>query len=180
MATYTLIPAQSRFTVQVFAGGLLSVLAHNPVFAVRDFSGTIEFDPAATDTAKISLSVAGESLELVENFRPADRAEIETIARRDVLETAAYPRIEYRSAQVAADRVTENWFRLRITGELALHGITRKHALEVQCRLSADRARLSGDTSLRLSDHGLKKVSALGGTITVKEEVKLTFDLVAQ
>lgn len=180
MATYTLIPEQSRFTVQAFAGGLLSALAHNPVFAVRDFSGTLEFDPAAADAAKLTLSVAAESLELIENFRPADRTEIETIVRRDVLETAAHPRIEFRSTQIAADRVADNWFRLRISGELALHGVTRKQALEAQWRLNSDRARLTGDTTLRLSDFGLKRVSALGGTITVKEEVRFTFDLVAQ
>lgn len=46
--------------------------------------------------------------------------------------------------------------------------------------VNPERARLSGDTLLRMSDFRLKKISALAGTITLKEELKFSFDLVAE
>ena len=44
MTRYRLDPGQSRFTVQAFATGMLSFLAHSPTFAVRAFRGDVEID----------------------------------------------------------------------------------------------------------------------------------------
>lgn len=178
--SYKLIADQSRFTVQAFAGGLLSALGHNPTFAIRKFTGTLDFDTEAPAKASFELTASAESLELTDSIKPADRQEIETVMHRDVLETATHPEIVYRSTEILADRVSDNWFRLRIQGDLALHGITKRHALDCQLRINPERARLSGDTLLRMSDFRLKKISALAGTITLKEELKFSFDLVAE
>ncbi len=40
---YSMDPAQSQFTVHAFASGLAAVVAHNPKFAIRDFSGEAQF-----------------------------------------------------------------------------------------------------------------------------------------
>ncbi len=180
MPSYKLIADQSRFTVQAFAGGLLSALGHNPTFAIRKFTGKLEFDPEAAAKESFELTAAADSLELTDTIKPADRQEIETVMHRDVLETARYPEIVYRSTEITADRVSDNWFRLRIQGDLAMHGITKRHPLDCQLRISPERARLSGDTLLRMSDFRLKKISALAGTITLKEELKFSFEIVAE
>jgi polyisoprenoid-binding protein YceI len=159
---------------------MLSALGHNPTFAVRRFSGSLEFDPEAANKTAFDLRAEAESLEITDQIKPADRQEIETVMRRDVLQTATYPDIVFLSTATTADRVSDNWFRLRIEGDLSLHGITKHHELDCQLRINPDRARISGDTMLRMSDFRLKKISALAGTITLKEELKFAFDLVAQ
>ena len=40
--------------------------------------------------------------------------------------------------------------------------------------------RAFGEFSLRQSDYGIKPVSAVGGGLKVKDEVKFTFDIVAR
>lgn len=45
----------SQFTVHAFASGLASVVAHNPKFAIREFSGEAHLDP---ETLWASLKVA--------------------------------------------------------------------------------------------------------------------------
>lgn len=176
MPTYKLSPDQSRFSVQAFAAGLLSSFAHNPTFAVRKFSATLEFDPASPTNAAIELTAEAESLQLADNVKASDRDEIERMMRVQLLETATYPEIIYRSTQITADKVTEGWFRMRIKGELCLHGVTKSHDMEAQVRINESALRFTGETSIRLPDYRMKKVSALAGTITLKEEVKLSFD----
>ncbi|HEX4000315.1 MAG TPA: YceI family protein [Pirellulales bacterium] len=176
VATYVAANDQSRFSVQAFAGGLLSSFAHNPTFAVRNFSAKLEFDAESPGTASIEVDAKAQSLELTDNVKAADREEIERQMRSLVLETTKYPQITYRSTEIASDKVTEGWFRLRINGELMLHGVTKNHAMEATVRTSENKLRFTGETSIRLCDFRMKKISALAGTITLKEEVKLTFD----
>ncbi len=167
----------SRFSVQAFAGGLHSSFAHNPTFAVRNFSATLEFDPVAPAGAAIELTVEANSLRQTDNVRPADREEIDRVMQADVLETEKFPQIVFRSKEIASEKVTEGWFRCRISGALLLHGVTKNHALEATVRLNDNTLRLSGDTAISMSDFRLKKVSAVAGTIKLKEEINLAFDL---
>lgn len=180
MPTYQASAAESRFSVQAFAGGLLSAFAHNPTFVVRRFTATLEFDPdspAAGTTASIELAAEAESLQQTDSVKASDREEIERTMRGQVLETAKFPQIAYRSTAIAADKVTDGWFRLRIDGNLSLHGVTKDHAMEATVRTSESQLRFTGDTTIRLSDFRVRKVTALAGAITLKEEVKLSFDL---
>jgi polyisoprenoid-binding protein YceI len=177
---YTLDPGQSRFTVQAFAGGLLSAMAHNPVIAIRDFTGEMRFSPDSPGDAALQMAVKTDSLEVAGNVNPKDVREIEATMRREVLETAAYPEIHFRGTAVSADKVAENWYRLRLEGPLALHGVTNGQQVEVQVRLLDEEIRLSGEFTLLLSAFRIKRVSALGGMITLKDALKFSFDLVGR
>ena len=42
---YVMDTRASQFTVQVFAGGLLSAFGHNPTIAISDFPGEAEVNP---------------------------------------------------------------------------------------------------------------------------------------
>jgi hypothetical protein len=46
--------------------------------------------------------------------------------------------------------------------------------------VTGDLLRGAAETSLRQSDFGIKLVSAAGGMLKVKDDVKLTFDFVAR
>lgn len=155
---------------------MLSSFAHNPTFAVRKFTATLEFDPASPGNASIELTADAGSFWLTDSVKASDREEIERLMRGEVLETAKYPQITYRSAKIVADKVTDGWFRMRISGELTLHGTAKNHDIEAQVRLNNGHLRFSGETAIRLSDFRMKKISALAGTITLKEDVKLSFD----
>jgi hypothetical protein len=43
----------SQFTVQVFAGGLLSAFGHSPTIAIRDFSGEAEVNPDDLERSRL-------------------------------------------------------------------------------------------------------------------------------
>jgi polyisoprenoid-binding protein YceI len=177
---YRLEPNSSRFTVQAFASGMLSLFAHNPTFAVRDFHGGMRFDPQTPKGAALHLTVTSDSLELIDNVKPKDRQEIETTMRHEVLETARYPEITFQSTEVSGSKVADHWYRILFRGELSLHGLTRVHEVEAELREGGEEIRLTGSTALALSAYRLKRVTALGGLITLKDQVKIAFDLVGR
>jgi polyisoprenoid-binding protein YceI len=176
-ARYRFDPALSRFTVQAFATGLLSFLGHSPTFAVREFAGGLSFDDNPAHGLQLELTVTADSLELVDQVKPADRREIETTMRTDVLEISAFPEIGYRAGDCAAERIDQGRYRARIAGQLSLHGVTRPHPVTAEVVVFADGARLRGETGLRLSDFRLRPVTAVGGTIRLKDELRVAFDI---
>jgi polyisoprenoid-binding protein YceI len=176
-ACYRFDPEKSRFTVQAFAGGLLSVFAHNPTIAIRDFTGTIRFNPETLADVSLEMVIRANSLEVAGDVNPRDRPEIERTMQSEVLESAAYPEIRFRSTATTADRIAANWYRLRVKGELSLRGVTRPHEVDVQLRIGESEVRLSGAFTLLQSVFGIKRVSGVGGTITLKDELKFAFDI---
>jgi polyisoprenoid-binding protein YceI len=52
----------SQFTVQVFAGGLLSAFGHNPTIAIRDFLGDAQVNPDDLERSSLQVTVKAESL----------------------------------------------------------------------------------------------------------------------
>ena len=178
MTCYRFDPAQSRFTVQVFATGMLSFFGHNPTFTVRDYAGEIRFDGGEVEPMSLELRVRADPLEVRDKLSPADRREIETRMRREVLETAAFPEIVYQAEDVSAHRIGPGQYRLRIGGRLSLHGALHPQPVEAELRIYDDGVQLLGSNLLRLSDYGIRPVTALGGAIKLKDELLVAFDLI--
>lgn len=179
MVRYRFDPALSRFTVQAFAAGMLSFLGHSPTFTVRDFTGALGLDRSRTTGIWLEFTIRAGGLELVDLVKTADRADIEDRMRREILETAGYPEITFRTADVAAHQLAPGRYRLPLAGTLSLRGINRPHRVDAELQVFDDGVRLLGQTGLRMSDYGIAPVMALGGTIRLQDEVKLVFDLAA-
>ncbi len=180
MLRYQLDPAQSRFTVQAFARGMLSAFGHSPTFAISSFTGELHFDPEMQTENSFLLTIQADSLTLTDAVSAADRAEIERQMRESVLETAEHPEIAFQSTALKADRIAENWYRLQLDGTLHLHGVKKPHKVDAQLRFLEDQMRLSGQTTLLQSGFRIKPVSALAGTIKLKDELKFDFDIAGQ
>jgi polyisoprenoid-binding protein YceI len=178
MATrYPFDPPRSRFTVQAFATGLLSSLGHSPTFEVGQFSGDIQFGGGEVKDLALALTIQASSLSLVDRVSASDRLEIETRMQRDVLESSSYPEITYRASVLSETRLGPGHFQLQIVGPLSLHGESRNHTIDVELTVLQDGLFLKGETPLRLSDHRIKPVSALGGAIKLKDELRVAFDI---
>ena len=162
---YQIDPSRSCFTVQAFATGMLSVLAHSPTFAVGEFAGRITLD----DTV--------ESLRLEITVSAADRQEIESRMRREVLETAANPQVTLQAGVVESERVAAGQYRLRLSGRLSLHGVTEPVDIDAELSVYQDGVRLRGEFPLRLSDYRIRPVTALGGAIRLRDQLRVSFDL---
>ena len=177
---YRIDSQRSRFTVQAFATGLLAGFAHSPVFAVRDYQGEIQWPMESSDEAAFQMTIRASSLELTDQVKEGDRTEIQRQLMQEVLEVDKYPEISFRSTKIAPTKIADNWFRSQIEGDMKLHGMTKSLQADSQVRILDQEVRLSGEFSLLLSAFKIKRVSALGGMIKLKDELKFVFDFIAR
>jgi polyisoprenoid-binding protein YceI len=178
---YVIDDKASSFFVKVFSAGLLSAFAHSPRVAIRDFQGNASFNPAGglLDHAQLSLTIQASSLVVVDDISQKDRDEIHERMYNEVLEVDRYPEIVYECTRVTASGTGDRyWAALR--GELSLHGVTNPLPISAKLVVNGDSLRASGEFSIKQTDYGIKLVSAAGGSIRVKDELKLTFDVLAR
>ena len=161
---------RSTLTVRVYKSGLFSAFADNHVIRAPVASGSISLDgPLA-----VEISVRSAGLTVLDPDASADtRAEVQgRMLGPEVLDTARYPDITFASTAVTAvgaDRWT-------VTGNLTLHGQTRSTTITV----TRQDGRFRGGVPLRQTDFGIRPIRIMGGTVNVKDEVKVEFDIVTQ
>jgi polyisoprenoid-binding protein YceI len=178
MNRYRIDPSRSRFTVQAFASGLLSALGHSPTFAVREFEGEVRLGSTA-QSLELDVTISPGSLDLQDAVKDADRRDIESRMRDEVLETSAFREIVFHGRATRAEAIGQGRYELTIGGDLTLHGDVRPYQTAAELIVFADGLRLGGDGLLRMSGFGIRPVSALGGTIRLKDELRLSFDMAA-
>ncbi len=177
---YALDTGVSRFTVRAFASGMLSAFGHSPTFAIRQYSGEIQFNPQAPEGASLKMVIKAASIEVADNISDKDRRDIETEMRDRVLEIGKYPEIVYECSRVTLNKTGDDQYSVALNGDPTLHGVTRGQSVTAKIAVTGDVLRAFGECSLRQSDYNIKLVSAMGGGLKVKDEVKLAFDLVAR
>lgn len=170
----------SRFTIRAFAGGMLSALGHNPIFAVRDYSGEVRFDPETGEGAALSLRIKAASLEVTNDVSSKDRQEIERTMHEQVLESDTYPEITYDCPSASPRRSGEGQFEVALNGSMTLHGVTRQQPITARIVASPATLRAFGEFTISQQQYGIKPVSVAGGTLKVKDELQCSFDIVAR
>jgi polyisoprenoid-binding protein YceI len=176
---YQIDPGASRFMVRAFAGGMLSGMGHNPTFLARDIGGQVSFDADNPGAASVRFRIGSASLSLVDSVSDRDRREIERVTNHDVLESATYPEILYEATSIAIAGATAP-LQATLDGMLTLHGVSLPQQVVVRVYPNGTMLRAQGEVALRQSDYRIELVSVAGGMLKVKDEVKLTFDVVAR
>jgi polyisoprenoid-binding protein YceI len=166
--------------VRAFATGLFSSLGHSPTIAIREFTGEVSVNPHAVEQSSVRLVLHSALLTVTDDIREKDRAEINRTMHREVLESDGYPEIVYECSSLSAKKTGEGQYAVTLNGELTLHGVTRVQAVLARVSLNGDTLRATGDFSVRQSDYEIRPVSAVGGTIKLKDELKLSFDISAR
>jgi polyisoprenoid-binding protein YceI len=189
IVTYVVDPRLSRFQVQAFAGGLLSALGHNPVIAIRNLAGDVSMHEGALDgnradsktlqDASVTFRVDAGSLQLKDDVAERDRREIERNMRQEVLESDRFPEITFAANRVeVVDRGTPT--SVNLDGSLTLHGQTRTQSIPAKVTVNNGSMRAFGEFTLRQTDYNIRLVTFAAGALKIKDEVKLTFDLIAR
>ncbi len=178
---YVIDAKGSTFVAQAFAAGLLSAFGHDPRIAIRNFGGDLRFNLTGltVDDARLNISIQADSLEVIGDISEKDKQEIHRKMCEEVLETDRFPEIVYECSRVSASGSGER-FWVALNGELSLHGVTRSVPVSARVVINGSSIRATGDFSVRQSDYEIAAVSAAGGAIKLKDEVKCTFDIVAR
>jgi polyisoprenoid-binding protein YceI len=158
-------------------------LGHSPTFAVRKFTGDIQLEPdGAAPSGALRLNVDSGSIELQDELSARDRWDILHLMQDEILEISKYPEIVYDAptGRTAVKPSGGNQYEVSMKGDLSLHGVTRPHPVIARVLVHGDGLRASGEIPISQPDYKLKSVTVAGSMMKVKEEVKLTFDIVAR
>ena len=168
MATYDQNNAECF--VFTFKEGLLSPIAHDLRIRITRFSIQVD-EPQSSVVASFdtsSLVVDTPMKDGAENPSALSAADKEKIAgqiRDDVLHSAKHGQAEFRSTSVTA-RPDGGY---DVSGELALHGVTRP--LTAQTQLVAGRQQV--ELKLNQPDFGITPYRAMLGTLKIQPEVTI-------
>lgn len=174
------IDPQSRVTARVFVGGLFAALGHDHTISIPDVTGDVELTPGTVEPASLRITIkASSAAEVGKEFGEKERQEIDKSVREEALETAKYPVIVFKSTKISATRTGEGQYQAKIAGDLTLHGATHAILIPARVTLKGNNLRAQGEFAVRHSDYQIKRLSAGGGTIKAKDEMKLSFDIVS-
>lgn len=171
----------STFNVRAFATGMLSTFGHSPTIAIPDFKGEVQFASSALEDASVRLVIQATSLAVTDDISNKDRQEIERQMHNDVLEVDSHPEIVYECPRVSSvQQISEGSYSVSMNGELTLHGVTRSQPVAARVTMKGEVLRAIGDFSILQSDYEIRPASAVGGTIKLKDELKLSFNISAR
>jgi polyisoprenoid-binding protein YceI len=170
----------STFTVRAFTTGLLSALGHNPTIALPDFEGEIFLNPVEVEQSSLRMVVPSASLNVTDDISEKDREEINRRMHGEVLESDSFPDIVYECSRGSASKTGEGQYWVALNGDLTLHGVTRSQPVSARVSVNGNTLRAAGEFSVRQSDYEIRPVSALGGAVKLKDELKLSFDITAR
>ena len=91
-----------------------------------------------------------------------------------------FSEIRFDRSRISANKLGEGRFGVTITGELTLRGVGRSHSLNAQVVVNGATLRGFGEFSIRQTDYEIELVSVAGGALRVKDELKVSFDILAR
>jgi polyisoprenoid-binding protein YceI len=174
---YVIDPLASRLQVRAFATGLLSALGHSPTISAGEFSGELALPGGGPAAGVLTLRVNAASLTVGGDIKEKDRDEIQRTMQTDVLESSSFPEITFSSSRVVAEQTGENQYRVKVSGAMGLHGVSRDEEITAYLTVSGEQARAYGEFSLLQSNYAIRPISIAGGALKLKDELKFSFDL---
>jgi polyisoprenoid-binding protein YceI len=165
----TIDTERSILTVRVYKTGLFSAFAHD-----HEIRAPIQKGVFDEGKSMVEFVVDAHSLRVLDSdVSNKDRAEIQaTMLGPKVLDSEKFPEIRFHSTE--ANRISDS--RWTVSGDLTLHGQTRP----VKVAVERKNGRYRGSAQLLQKDFGITPVTIAGGTVKVKDEVRIEFEIVGR
>jgi hypothetical protein len=160
------IDSSSRLLVHAFKSGLFSGLADNHEIEAPISEGTVD-----ESGLRVRFVVDSGRMKVLDPKLSADkRRDVQDrLQGPEVLDSARFPKIIFESTKV--ERTDQG--ALRVEGRLSLHGVTRPIPVSVK----TENGRYVGTCTLSQREFGIRPISIAGGTVKVKDELKIEFDV---
>jgi polyisoprenoid-binding protein YceI len=141
----------------------------------RDFDGSIRYDPLDPAASSVELTVRAVSIDTNNNDRD------DHLRSADFFDVQKFPTLTFTSTEIKPKEAG----LLEVTGDLTLHGVTRRITLPVQAlgtvkTPNGEKAGFEAVFTLNRKDYGItwNRVLDAGGAV-LGDEVKITVDVEA-
>ncbi len=178
---YSIDSAQSKLEIHVYKEGVFKAFGHDHLIAAKGISGEARFDPQKIADSIVRLKISTKSLTAIDpGESDKDRQDVQsTMQGEKVLDTAKFPAITFASSGISAAKKAGDGWDLTLSGKLSLHGVEKLVTLPLHVRADSGQLRAQGELSLLQTDYGITPVKAGGGTVKVKDKLKITFSIAA-
>ena len=176
--TYSLGGSSGKVSVYTFKSGLLSKLAHDLLIDVKDFKVNVDVPESGFASGSLGLEIQANSLKVdcamkdgerqPDTLKEKDIVDIEADMAKKVLHPDKYPTVNFSSKAI---QVNEGGYH--VNGELSLHGVTKS----VDFDIDTSGGGLKGRFTLIQTDYKIKPFKAMMGTLKIKDEIDIGFDL---
>jgi polyisoprenoid-binding protein YceI len=158
--------ARSTMTVHAYKSGLLSAFGHD-----HDISAPIATGAVDVAGHKVELTVNTAAMRVLDpKVSEKDRADVQTnMLGPDVLDATNHKEIRFHSSS-AEPAGGGAW---KVSGELTIRGTARPVSFEVR----EHDGHYTGTCKLNITEFGIKPIKAAGGTVRVKDEIQIDFDI---
>jgi polyisoprenoid-binding protein YceI len=158
---------KSLITIRVYKSGLFSLFAHNHQITTPILRGSIE----DSVNPSVELWVDASQLRVVDaGISKSETSDVQkTMDGPDVLEVRRFPEIHFRSTLVQR-KSGDHWM---VRGDLELHG--KAHSVDVD--VAKKDGNYIGTAALAQTNFGISPVRIAGGTVKVKDLVKVEFEI---
>jgi polyisoprenoid-binding protein YceI len=180
---YKIDPATSTVVVRVGRAGFLARFGHDHVIASHDVTGyALLPDPAGTlSGARADLylplaSLAVDEAELLKAAELDSEPSTKDIERTRTnmlksLDAPTYPWLIINVLMISDDAIFAN---------LDLHGVRRSYRIPVEIEFDNETLEVTGEFTLRQTDHGIKPFRALAGALSISDELAVRFKIIAR
>ena len=179
--SYSIDPQQSKMEIHVGKEGAFKAFGHDHLIAAKQVSGDAKFDPQKPAQSSVRLKIPAKSITVIDpGESEKDRKEVQaTMESEKVLDVAKFPAITFTSTSVAAAKKTPDGWELTLSGKLNLHGVEKPVSFPLRVRADANELHGQGELSILQTDYGITPVKVGGGTVKVRDKLKITFNIVA-
>jgi polyisoprenoid-binding protein YceI len=159
--------AHSSLKVRVSKSGFFSAFAHNHEIEAPIESGEV----TESGSPSVELRVDARKMRVLDPEASADtQAQVQkTMLGPQVLDSEHFPEIHFQSTEVET-KGTDHWV---VRGTLNLHGQSRPVTVDVALKDGMYR----GTATLKQTGFGMKPVTVAGGTVKVKDEIRVEFEI---
>jgi polyisoprenoid-binding protein YceI len=141
----------------------------------KGVKGTVNWDDQDISKSSIEVTIDATTVDTGEPKRDAD------LKSANFFDVATYPTITFKSTKV--EQVSAG--KLKITGDLTIHGVTKQVVLEVEGPSNAikdpygkTRVAANATTTINRLDYGIKWNNKMdNGSVIVSDQVNISIDL---
>ena len=156
----------SKLTVRAFKTGLFSGFADNHEIEAPIAQGSID-----DSAGRVKFTIETKRMKVLDpQMKPERRQDVQQrMLGPDVLDVGRFPAISFESTSV--ERPSAGTFVVH--GQLSLHGVTRP----VTVNVTRENGSYKGKSALKQHEFGIEPISIAGGTVKVKDELQIEFDI---
>jgi polyisoprenoid-binding protein YceI len=179
---YAVDSEKSSLRISVYKEGLLKAFGHDHLISANKISGRVLFNEEMLEDSSADLTVEATSLRVIDpGESDKDRRKVqETMAGKDVLDEERFPVIRFTSTRVKQVKKTHDGWEVTLEGVLSLHGVEKPISLPLHVSAKDGELRAEGEASLLQTDFGITPIKVGGGSVKVKNKVRIRFELVAE